>query len=147
MRILTLARDLRRRKARERSDLFVAEGVRALEELLASRLAIRGALVGPQLAQTPRGASLRAALDARGVEVAEISEREFASAADTESPQGVLAIAEIPDRGVGRCLVRTGWAAKRGRARWRAGSRERGDDAAHCGGAWRVGDGRDAGHG
>jgi len=98
MRILTLARDLRRRKARERSDLFVAEGVRTLEELLASGLAIRGALVGPQLAQTPRGAALRAALDARGVEVAEVSEREFASAADTESPQGALAIAEIPER-------------------------------------------------
>jgi RNA methyltransferase, TrmH family len=101
MRTLTLARDLRRRKARERADMFVAEGVRAVEELLGSHLAIRGALVGPQLAQSPRGAALRAKLEARGVEVAEISEREFASAADTESPQGVLAVAAIPERGWG----------------------------------------------
>jgi TrmH family RNA methyltransferase len=101
MRTLTLARDLRRRKARERADMFVAEGVRAVEELLGSHLAIRGALVGPQLAQSPRGAALRAKLEARGVEVTEIGEREFASAADTESPQGVLAIAVIPERGWG----------------------------------------------
>ena len=38
MRILTLARDLTRRKARERSGLFVAEGIRTVEELLASPL-------------------------------------------------------------------------------------------------------------
>ena len=34
MRLLTLARDLRRRKSREKQSLFVAEGVRSVEELL-----------------------------------------------------------------------------------------------------------------
>ena len=34
MKLLTLARDLRRRKARDRQNLFVAEGVRTVEELL-----------------------------------------------------------------------------------------------------------------
>jgi RNA methyltransferase, TrmH family len=98
VRVLTLARDLRRRKARERQGLFVAEGVRAVEELVRSPLAIVGVLLAPQLADAPRGAALRASLAARGSELSDVSEREFASAAETEAPQGVLAIGEIPDR-------------------------------------------------
>src|SRR5215208_1141426 len=54
MKILTQARDLRRRKARERHGLFVAEGVRAVEELLRSPLEATGALIGPQLSDNPR---------------------------------------------------------------------------------------------
>jgi RNA methyltransferase, TrmH family len=98
VKLLTLARDLRRRKARERQGYFVAEGVRAVEELLRSPLDLRGALVTPQLAAAERGARLRHALGARGVAVLEVSEAEFASAAETESPQGVLAIASVPRR-------------------------------------------------
>jgi TrmH family RNA methyltransferase len=98
VKLLTVARDLRRRKARERDGRFVAEGVRAVEELLRSPLTVRGALAAPQLHDAPRGAALRAALAARGVPVEEVSERDFASAADTEAPQGVLAIADVPAR-------------------------------------------------
>ena len=98
MRLLSLARDLSRRKAREKHSLFVAEGVRSVEELLRSGLAVRGVLVAPQLAQAPRGNQLRSSLDARAVEIADVSEKEFRSAAETESPQGVIAIAEIPKR-------------------------------------------------
>jgi TrmH family RNA methyltransferase len=98
VKLLTLARDLRRRKAREKHSLFVAEGVRSVEELLRSDLAVRGALVAPQLADAPRGQSLRAALGESGVEVTEVSEKDFRSAAETESPQGVIAIGEVPQR-------------------------------------------------
>jgi TrmH family RNA methyltransferase len=98
LKLLTLARDIRRRKARERQRLFAAEGVRAVEELVRSPLAIRGALVAPQLVDAPRGAALLSSLRHRGVELAEVSALEFASAAETDSPQGVLAIAGIPDR-------------------------------------------------
>jgi RNA methyltransferase, TrmH family len=96
LKLLTLARDLRRRKAREKHSLFVAEGVRAVEELLRSRLKVRGALVAPQLTDAPRGQTLRTSLDAAHVEVIELDDKDFRSAAETESPQGVLAIAEIP---------------------------------------------------
>lgn len=89
---------MRRRKARERSGRFVAEGVRTVEELLRSPIRIRGALVSPSLERVPRGPAVRAALVERGVEVAEVDEREFASAAETESPQGILAVADIPER-------------------------------------------------
>ena len=99
MRLLTLARDLRRRKSRERHGLFVAEGVRAVEELLRSPLRIRGALVDPpRLTATPRGTELRRQLEAREIDTAEVSGPDFASAADTDSPQGVLAVAEVPAR-------------------------------------------------
>jgi TrmH family RNA methyltransferase len=93
---LTLARDLKRRRARERHGLFVAEGVRAVEELLSSGLAVRALLVSPQLLAAPRGRELRARAEASGVAVTDVGEAEFASAADTDTPQGVLAIAGVP---------------------------------------------------
>ena len=99
LKLLTLARDLKRRKARERSGLFVAEGVRTVEELLRSALSIRGVLTAPQLREAPRGQALLDSIAARSdLDAAELSERDFATAAETESPQGVLAIAEIPPR-------------------------------------------------
>jgi TrmH family RNA methyltransferase len=98
LRLLTLARDLKRRKSREKRHLFVAEGVRTVEELLRSPLTIRGALVAPQLADAPRGAALAADLRSRSIELEDVASNEFASAAETESPQGVLAIAEVPAR-------------------------------------------------
>ena len=98
MKLLTLARNLQRRKARERQGLFVAEGVRAVEELLRSGLVIHGAVASPLLAETERGAALAAALSGRGVDGVTVSESEFASAAGTDSPQGILAIAEAPRR-------------------------------------------------
>ena len=76
----------------------MAEGVRAVEELVRSPLILKGVLVGPQLAEAPRGAELASALEERGVEVQEVSAAEFGSAAETESPQGVIGIAEIPRR-------------------------------------------------
>ena len=69
-----------------------------MEELLRSPLVIRGVLVAPQLADAPRGALLLGMLRTAGVETVEVAPLEFASAAETDSPQGVLAIAEIPDR-------------------------------------------------
>ena len=101
MKLLTLARDLGRRKAREKHSLFVAEGVRSVEELLRSGLKVQGVLVAAQLLSAPRGQALRKSLEQSGVEVLEVSEKDFRSAAETESPQGVLAIGEVPARSLG----------------------------------------------
>jgi len=95
MKLLTLARDLRRRKARERQDLFVAEGLRSVEELLESNFEIRGVLVS-EAAESSRSQALLAQFGHRDLSVEEVTATEFASAADTESPQGILAIAKIP---------------------------------------------------
>ena len=96
MKILTLARDLRRRKARERKGLFVAEGLRTVEELLRSPVHVNSALIGPQLLESARGTQLLAVLSDRGVATEEVDAAEFDSAAETDSPQGVLAIGVAP---------------------------------------------------
>ena len=74
----------------------MAEGVRAVEELAKSKLVIRGVIVAPQLDDAPRGKLLRAVLEEKKLDVASVNETEFRSAAETESPQGVLAIGETP---------------------------------------------------
>ena len=96
MNILTLARDLRRRKARERQGLFVAEGIRAVEEVLGSQVQVRGVLLDSSLRESPRGAALLAVLHQRGIPTLEVGPAEFDSAAETESPQGILAIGVVP---------------------------------------------------
>ena len=96
MKLLTLARDLQRRKARERQSLFVAEGIRTVEELLRSPLLIRGALATQQLGESSRGAALLEQLHQRGILTEEVGAEEFSSAAETESPQGILAIGVVP---------------------------------------------------
>lgn len=98
MKLLSLARDLKRRKARERHGLFVAEGVRTVEALLDSELAVRGALIERDADHDERIATLRNRLESRGAPVTIVSERDFADAADTETPQGILVVAEIPRR-------------------------------------------------
>ena len=98
MKLLTLARDLRRRKARERQQLFVAEGVRAVDELLRSALKVSGVLIGPQFDEQARAQALHALIAQRSIPEQRVDFREFASAAETDSPQGILAIAEVPSR-------------------------------------------------
>lgn len=98
MKLLTLARDLQRRKSRERHGLFVAEGVRSVEELLRSPLTVRGALVAPHVSDHPRGVALVTQLRRRDIAVEEVDSREFETAAETDSPQGVLAIGAVPVR-------------------------------------------------
>ena len=48
------------------------------------------------MSSAPRGAELMAAIKERGLPVEAVSPAEFTSAAETDSPQGVLALAEIP---------------------------------------------------
>lgn len=69
-----------------------------METLLASPCEVSGLLVTAALREDSRGLALLAAAEGQGVTVQEVSESELASAADTETPQGVLAIAVIPPR-------------------------------------------------
>src|SRR5229473_3913972 len=92
--LLSTIRDLQRRKARGRRGLALIEGVRLVEEALAARVPFKGALVGPDLARTARGTALVAELQSHAVEVEEVGARVFAQLADTETPQGILAVIE-----------------------------------------------------
>ncbi len=89
-----MIRDLSRRRGRERRGLAVAEGVRLVEEALASGVPIRGAAVSPTLEGTTRGMALKAELSRRVIPVTEVSDAELEKLADTEHPQGVVAVIE-----------------------------------------------------
>jgi TrmH family RNA methyltransferase len=90
----TLIRDLHRRRGRERRGLALAEGVRLVEEALAAGIPLRGAAVSPALEGTPRGQSLKTALREREIQLEEHSEAELEELADTEHPQGIIAVIE-----------------------------------------------------
>jgi TrmH family RNA methyltransferase len=90
----TLIRDLHRRRGRERRGLALAEGVRLVEEGLAAGIPIRGAAVSPALEATLRGKTLKAALLEREIRIEEYTEAELEALANTEHPQGVVAVIE-----------------------------------------------------
>ena len=66
--------------------------MRLVEEAQAARIEIRGAVVSPALEVTSRGKSLKVALQGAGVPITELSDRELGELADTEQPQGVIAV-------------------------------------------------------
>jgi TrmH family RNA methyltransferase len=94
--LVSLVRDLQRRKVRRRRGLAVAEGVRLVEDALAAGVPLQGALVAGELATTPRGAALLESLAGHAVPVVEVTSRALGQLADTDTPQGVIAVLEPP---------------------------------------------------
>lgn len=92
--LVTTIRNLQQRKGRRRRGLTLAEGVRLMEEVLAADVPCHGVVVDRAFGATPRAAGLLEALAGRAVPIEELPEREFASLADTDTPQGVLAVIE-----------------------------------------------------
>lgn len=88
-------RGLARRKQREAEGLFLAEGIRVVEELLASPTVPRLALISSSLEDTDRGRALETALRDR-VDVRSLGVGELNELSPTRTNQGVLVIAEIP---------------------------------------------------
>ena len=72
------------------------EGVRLVEEALAAGIEFRGALCTKAAEQAHRVGALLGELGARSIDVDIVSEREFKSVADTDTPQGILAVVELP---------------------------------------------------
>ncbi|HEV2131432.1 MAG TPA: RNA methyltransferase, partial [Longimicrobiaceae bacterium] len=91
---------LGQRKNREAEGCFLAEGARVGEDLLASPLRIRLLVYSSSMEDTARGRDLLARCERRGVRTEMISERELAGFAGTQTPQGVLAVGEIPAGGL-----------------------------------------------
>ena len=94
MSLISTIRDLHRRRARERRGLTLAEGVRLLEEALAAGIPVRGAAVAPALEGTPRGSALKRRLEAAAVPLEAVDDELLGQLADTEHPQGVVAVIE-----------------------------------------------------
>jgi RNA methyltransferase, TrmH family len=91
----SLIHALRQRKARETKGLFLAEGVRVVEELLRSGIDLDFAAVSTSFEDNERGSRLRRALEERCA-VHELSDRELNAQSATEQPQGVLVVARVP---------------------------------------------------
>jgi len=94
--MVTLARDLQRRRGRERRGLTLAEGIRLVEEALAAGVAIRGAVGSAALEATPRGAALAKSIRDRAIPLEMVDDATFRSVSGTEHPQGIVAIVEGP---------------------------------------------------
>lgn len=94
MSLISTIRDLHRRRGRERRGLTLAEGVRLLEEALAAGVPVRGAVVAPALEGTPRGTALKRRLVEAGVPLEPVEDDLLAQLADTEHPQGIVAVVE-----------------------------------------------------
>jgi TrmH family RNA methyltransferase len=94
--LVTEVRNLQRRKARKRRGLAVAEGVRLVEEALAAGVPFRGVLASGGVRDAPRGEALLADLASHAVPIEEIPKRELDRLADTDSPQGILAVIDPP---------------------------------------------------
>jgi len=92
--LVSRIRNLQQRKGRKRTGLTVAEGVRLIEDALAADVSIHGAVVSAGLAATERGARLLGSLTSRAVPIREVDDRLLAELADTDSPQGVIAVVE-----------------------------------------------------
>lgn len=90
-------RALQRRKIRQREGRFLAEGVRVVEDLLASDLAVRLLVASSSLGDSERGRAVLEEGRRRELPIRMVEERELDGLAATDSPQGVLAVADVPD--------------------------------------------------
>lgn len=79
-----------RTRERRQAGAFVAEGVRLLEEALASNWPFRFALYTSGLGE--RGQQLLTLMAQRGIEVEQISSKLLSAIGETESSQGILAV-------------------------------------------------------
>ncbi len=102
-----LARD---RKERASAGLAVLEGVRLAEEALAAAVPIEYVLFSDALTERERGAALLASLQQRRVPCHYCAPETLEKAADTQTPQGIVAIYKprvwhLTDLGAGLVLV------------------------------------------
>ncbi len=95
--LLKTVRSLHQKKGRQEQQLFLAEGIHLVQEALRAGIRPEFFLWTAKLSEDPEGAVLleRLSGSARGYEV---DERIFASAAETETPQGILAVLPLPSQ-------------------------------------------------
>lgn len=87
---------LKRRANRAAEGRCLLEGLRVIEGAAENGAAIEAALYTPDLEASPRGEALVERLRAGGVFVWRVPPALLRSVAETETPQGILAIARIP---------------------------------------------------
>lgn len=86
------------KKQRDKLGLFVAEGIRLVEEAAASAWTIDCAVYTEKLTEQPRGAALLAALEQRAVKMLCVSDSVYQKIGRTETAQGILAVVAKNER-------------------------------------------------
>jgi len=90
------ARKLLTAKGRERSGRFLLEGLRLIEEAFFSGIRLETLFYTPEFAGGERGRLLLENVKKQGVKTFSVSERVSRALSDTEQPQGLIAVAQIP---------------------------------------------------
>lgn len=90
-----LVHRLKQRKSRAREASVLVEGVRAVAEALEAGAEVHFAVCAPDLDRTTDGAALRDRL-AASVSCEDVSDVELRALAATDTPQGILVVAEEP---------------------------------------------------
>jgi len=90
---------LRHRKSRVREGLVLVEGVRAVREALDAGADVRFVITAARLGSAPGGRDLVSIMEGAGIAPDVIGDADLASLADTEHPQGVLAVFAQPELG------------------------------------------------
>lgn len=88
------ARALHTRKGREESGLFLIEGIRHVGEAVEARFPLETIFYAPDLLRSEFARKTIAQADARGVEIYETPADLFATLAEKDAPQGVVAVAK-----------------------------------------------------
>lgn len=87
---------LQLRKGRKETGAFLIEGVRFVEEALKAGVKPVKIVVSPKLTETGRGQELLDRCREQGCPVLEVEQRVLAKIADTEQPQGIVAVVTQP---------------------------------------------------
>ncbi|HNB52500.1 MAG TPA: RNA methyltransferase substrate-binding domain-containing protein, partial [Anaerolineales bacterium] len=87
------ARALHTRKGREESGLFLVEGIRHLGEAVEAQFPLETIFYAPDLLRSEFARKIIAQAEARGVEIYETPAELFATLAEKDAPQGVIAVA------------------------------------------------------
>ncbi len=94
-------RSLYRRPVRQRERRFVAEGVRLVEEMTKAGQEPVFAFYCPGISSDARALALVEKLRSSRAELEPVSEDVMRSMADTKTPQGILAVASVPELDAG----------------------------------------------
>src|SRR5215470_18543974 len=91
-----LVKRLRALKERGAADLALLEGFTLVEEALAARVPVIEVAASPRAEKTDRGRTLVDRLTSAGVPVRRVDDAILASLSETETTQGLLALARRP---------------------------------------------------